>query len=830
MVMKTRFTRHKTEGQSVILIAVVLTVLIGMAALAVDLGVTYAEQRNIVRGTNAASLAGMNRLISGGRDADIARAIFESLRSNGVQVTAPGEAPQPGDRTFEALYLGADGAPIAGACSRVGACGSQRPQGVKYIEIRLDGLVDTYFARLFGQDTLPVGSTAFSTVGACATGYYPIGVRTTVSNQPVFDENGFINYRGFYEDQTYAQLRFQRLYLRTETVPTGGFSLLRWNDSIAADSTGALATMLQGDGNYRNGYREAEWPDVSFGSDGPTEPASYPFEPDSISATDWILGNNFDGNPFAGDVANQLDVLQTNRTLMTLPMYRFDSGSTTNPTYYVERFGAFLLVDHGVDSDGVAPDGPWLELAYVREGGQCANLVTSAPPTTNRNLVGPVTYVPQFKTATDVDRPVQFLIVLDVSGSMAWNFAGQGRNSSGQTVTCTDPANACVSIDSAWPNAQERRIYIAKQVLRNFVAKIDEQKNNGTRPNDMVRIVTFSGRLGNYVNTNGQVGDNARAVNDLTEVLPAGWTNDRTTLEQAIDQAGMVNSDPYMTAGATPSAAGMARASQVFSSAPEFLGNQQYRRVVIFVTDGVANVLRNGMQNNYGENCAIGSENVGCQWGEIPGNPPILKPLTALAGEAETLKAAYTNPDGEPDGAVYVVALGGIDETGLDQVASQPDYVYSATQAGSLQAIFNNIQANAIYGSCTPGGGGNLLRDSMAASEVPTDLRPELSDVRVGKVTLTDSTGSTREAWIVADQQTRKLSYSFDDVPPGRYTMRAWVGYRAPEDNISRDKYELFQNGGTEMVVTISSGQGLGATISEPISLRLNESVCPVTP
>jgi uncharacterized membrane protein len=142
--MKQRFY-HKTEGQNVVLIAGILALLIGMAALAVDLGVTYAEQRNIVRGTNAASLAGMNRLISGGRDADVARAIYESLRSNGIPVTPPGEAPQPGDRSFEAIYLGSDGAPIPGACSRVGACGSQRPEGVKYIQISLAGEVETYF-------------------------------------------------------------------------------------------------------------------------------------------------------------------------------------------------------------------------------------------------------------------------------------------------------------------------------------------------------------------------------------------------------------------------------------------------------------------------------------------------------------------------------------------------------------------------------------------------------------------------------------------------------------------------------------------------------------
>jgi len=826
--MRTRFTHHKTEGQSVVLIVAVLTLLIGMAALAVDLGVTYAEQRNIVRGTNAASLAGMNRLISGGRDADVARAIFESLRSNGVQVTAPGEAPQPGDRSFEAFYLGADGAQIAGACGRVGACGSQRPQGVKYIQIRLDGQVDTYFAQLFGQNTLPVGATAFATVGACATGYYPIGVRSTVSNQPVFDENGFVEYKGLYQDQTYPQLRYQRLYLRTEANPTGGFSLLRWRSNIAAGNTGSLAQMLTGDGTYSQGYSEAPWPDVVGGSDGPTRPAAYPFEPEAINATDWVYGNVFSGNPFDTQVMNQLQVLKTNRTLMTLPMYRFDSGNITNPSYYIERFGAFLLVDYGVDSDGQMPDGPWMELAYVREGGQCANLVTGAPPTNNFNLGGSVTYLPKFKTSTDVDRPVQFLIILDVSGSMSWTFDGQGYNDAGQLVRCTDPTNQCKSIISAWRTPEERRIYIAKQVLRNFVNRVDELRANGTRPNDVVRIVTFTGRLGNYVNQNGQVGNNQRALDDLTSVLPSGWTNDRATLNAAINEAGMVDGDPYMTAGATPSAVALARASQVFGSAPRYLGSQEYRRVLIFVTDGVANVLRNGMQNNYGPGCEIGAENVGCQWGEIPGSPPIPKPLTALALEADALKESYILPS---EGAVYVVALAGIDQSGLDQVASQPDYVYSATQAGSLQAIFNNIQANAIFGQCTPSAGPE--RDSMAGSEVPTDLRPELSNQRVGKVTLTDATGATREAWITADPQTRRLSYAFNNVPPGQYTLKAWLGYRAPEDNVSRDKYELIVRGAlasSEITVPVSASRGLGTTINVPLKLDLNDSVCPISP
>ncbi|MGQ9547066.1 MAG: VWA domain-containing protein [Roseiflexus sp.] len=825
--MKQRFLHHKTEGQNVILLAGILALLIGMAALAVDLGVTYAEQRNIVRVTNAASLAGMNRLIGGGRDADVARAIYESLRSNGIPVTPPGEAPQPGDRAFEAIYLGSDGSPIPGACSRVGACGSQRPEGVKYIQISLSGEVETYFARLFGQDQLPVGATAYASVGACATGYYPFGVRTTLGGQPMFDEYGFADYDGFYEDETYAQLRYQRLYLRTNDNPNGGFSLLRWRNDIPSGDTGALAEMLTGDGTYRRGYNEADWPEIIQGGDGPTRPDSYPFEPNTINAADWVYGNVFNGNPFNAQVQNQLETLKRNRTLMTLPMYRFDNGSLTDPAYYIERFGAFLLVNYGVENDGRVPDGPWVELAYVREGGQCANLVTGAPPTNNFTVGGSVTYIPRYRTYPDLNRPVQFLLILDVSGSMAWTFDGRGVQN-GQTVTCTNPTQGCVSIDSAWPNLEERRIYTAKQVLRSFVQKIDEDRQNGLRPYDTVRLVTFSGRLGNYVNQTGAVGDNNRAVNDLTEILPAaGWTNDRATLEAAITNAGMVNGDQYMTAGATPSAVAFARASQVFANAPDRAPNgMKYRRVVIFVTDGVANVLRNGMQNNFGDGCQQGTENVGCQMGE-PLPDGSLRPLNAMVAEAQALKEAYIAPT---DGSVYVVALSGtFESTGLNLVASQPDYVKRADQQEQLQQIFDDIQVTAIQGDCTPAQGEE--RDTMAPSEVPTDLRSELTDRIVGKVTLTDSSNNQFEGWITADPITRKLSYAIPNVPPGQYTLRAWLGYRAPEDNIPRDKYELIVRGpdtSTEIPVQVSAGRSLGGVIAVPLKLDLNDNVCTV--
>jgi hypothetical protein len=71
------------------------------------------------------------------------------------------------------------------------------------------------------------------------------------------------------------------------------------------------------------------------------------------------------------------------------------------------------------------------------------------------------------------------------------------------------------------PNVQERRIYTRSRCCTGLSQQIDQDRRSGLRPHDVVRMVTFTGRLGNYVNSSGAVGDNNRALNDLTDVLPA---------------------------------------------------------------------------------------------------------------------------------------------------------------------------------------------------------------------------------------------------------------------------------------------------------------------
>src|SRR5262249_43641184 len=152
---------------------------------------------------------------------------------------------------------------------------------------------------------------------------------------------------------------------------------------------------------------------------------------------------------------------------------------------------------------------------------------------------------------------------------------------------------------------------------------------------------------------------------------------DKTILKSAVDAAG-AQGGTYLTEGRTPSATGIAAGAQAISSAPSQAPNgQDYKRVSIFLTDGVANIFRDGGAPTYSGSC--GSEIASCNVGYTTGGQA--KPVTAMLLESDGLKQVVDT--------VYVIALAGVDETGLKSVASAPNYpFFSSSQNGTdLQGI-----------------------------------------------------------------------------------------------------------------------------------------------
>jgi cytochrome c556 len=462
-------------------------------------------------------------------------------------------------------------------------------------------------------------------------------------------------------------------------------------------------------------------------------------------------------------------------------------------------------------------------------------ITTSTPATSPTTTTGPadpsravlqgmVSYLPRFREASG-DRPVRYLVVLDVSSSMSWNIVGQGTVN-GQTVSCVDGSVRCGGgAASAWAVESERRIAIVKQALKTFVDDLARQ--SGTRPYDAMRLVTFAGSLGDYVNDDGIVGDDAAAVTNLTRVYPSAWSNNPAVLKAAIDQAGDIGLGPYITDGARPSAVGLARATQALEAAPQQAPNgHDYRDVVIMITDGVPDVLRNGLRNNAGP---CDAQTVACQSGLVPGtDPPLPGPIEAMRGVAAQLVSEQLVPNG---GASYAVMVGPGDTNGLEDVATNglPVRVLSAEQ---LRQFLQDLQVDTVYSACVAGAGPPT--NVMNAADVPIGTPPDgfagLSETIVGYVNLTvQGTGQHYLAPIAADPVTRQLSYRLEDLAPGSYTMQAWVGYRAPQDGIAR-QYSVFVQSGTpatQQAVTIAAGD---TTLSLPVTLDLNGTVCAAEP
>lgn len=135
--------------------------------------------------------------------------------------------------------------------------------------------------------------------------------------------------------------------------------------------------------------------------------------------------------------------------------------------------------------------------------------------------------------------PVDIVLVLDQSGSMAYDFNGNSTNTN-----------------------SARRQYAMKQAVNNFISAVKDKYS--TDADHRMAIVTF--------------GSNASTLQGWTFVNEAG----KTALQ------GKINKLPTSPAGATNVAAGMKQAETLMGSGYSYTGtNTQRQKVVIVFTDGV---------------------------------------------------------------------------------------------------------------------------------------------------------------------------------------------------------------------------------------------------
>ena len=694
--------RSKQQGQSIPLIALMMVLLFAMVGLSVDVGNTYAEQRTSVRASNAAAIAAMDAVIKGYDDTGVAQIIRESLKANGLNLDGTDNS-----RRVLAYYMDVQGRGIANC--QVGLC-TNVPSNVNYIQVSVDGKVNTYFARVVGQDKLPVNATAYA--GRCAptNGVYPIAV----SNNDI-DANGFTQPNvppsqlgqvyGMYKDDNYpAGKPWRRLSLKRNDSLDGNFSWLRWSQANWTNAN--LATGLSGEGNLAAGFQEADWP---TGTD--PKPSGYPLGPGGLSVGDLVYGNPATDWVSGDGVHTAVKTLMANRTLVLLPIIDKVYGSGTDSKFKVTRLGKFYIINPtGSSSGGISPSSNpgYLDLVYLGTANESACLVTNVDPvktgTPSTDAIEvriPFQVKPRWRGTDNPGLPVAYQLVVDVSGSMSFDFKGNGtlngsvgvgRDTTGGTnVHCewaspdtTYPYNdTCQGgPNSPWWKNADRRVSITKAAIRDFV--------NALGPNDTMRYTAFS--------TRGDFPGN-------TQVIPSnGYTNNKATLLGALDGLGSYNNDPNRTQGGTPGPQALNKAKSIILSAPTTAPNgQAYRRVVVYLTDGVANVFINGTQNQARDKCGNLSVNAAvntpfCQTGYSDA-AGMWRPISAMIEEAKGIKQA------DPTVQIYVVALAGVATDGLKDVASSPSMLYSANNPGIVDDILRTIREQASGSTCLRQGG-----------------------------------------------------------------------------------------------------------------------------
>lgn len=153
-----KLPRSRAEGQSLIVVALALVVLVALSGLAVDGSRAFEERRRAAGAADAAALAGTSALAearkSGGSGSDIRAAVEGSLASNGLSTAQALD--------WEAYYTDATGASLG----EVGT--GSIPSAPRGVRVELAYQINTFFMPVFGRDTLPASADATAVYGPLA--------------------------------------------------------------------------------------------------------------------------------------------------------------------------------------------------------------------------------------------------------------------------------------------------------------------------------------------------------------------------------------------------------------------------------------------------------------------------------------------------------------------------------------------------------------------------------------------------------------------------------------------------------------------------------------
>ncbi|WP_026369703.1 VWA domain-containing protein [Kallotenue papyrolyticum] len=739
---------RRAPGQSLPLIAFVIVVIIALVALSVDVGNAYGQQRQLQNAANAAATAAMSSTMANATN----QAVWDSVKQ-----TLAGNRIDPADRRYryKADYIFANRPPqLIGQWNMESSPGREivfnanqrRPDNVIRIQVSLEEVVDTYFARVIGYQTLPVNVRA----NACPSGYgigvYPIGVPRKLtkgyhqiyqsgSSTPLSTSSALWNQvaSGEWDQPENNNMVGKIVHLPIEnqgggTPPGTHIGWLNWGVGNN-QSNDALATSLTYPGNLQNGFREGEVRDRNLPSNTPNG---------RLELLDWVEGTTGVQNSSRVDDAINSHISAGN--VVILPMYSTVGGQGSNSSFYITKMGKFKIIQYNQHANP-----KYLRLMYLGDApagaGGCASEVADNAPAAPPKLFGingTVRYNRVWRQDQRMRVSNDIVLVMDNSGSMAWDWYDLGSGDPGY-------------------NPDQQRIKSAKRALISFLQNYDLLAD----PEARIALVTFG--------NNNQ----AQTVMSWTEACAAsqrasdcgGPTRKWQTMQQKIND--------MRPAGWTPGPFAFEETRSLMGSAQTTRpSGTPVRKVVILATDGVFNICGSDWNSSACRRgqlpyCEYNPSNPGdyrCS-NNAPYNMVQPRPVWQAIQLAQQLKDRGVS--------IFTIAMKAhcapnsrdcFDPRGLPEMSSGSGYYYQASDEQALNNIYQ------------------IILDQIATPQCEPKEQVELA---VGaRVILKQPNNPTVVKTTVADSEGR---WEFRDLPAGEYVVTVEPYTKtSPEDGRTR--------------------------------------------
>lgn len=660
-----RDTRHE-HGQSTIVIALGLAVLMAFMALAVDGGNVYAQRRQVQNAVDAASYAGAEALAHPDPNNNNGRAtngtvwgkIQKYASQNGL------DAYNTTTPRLHAWYVTRNSSNVDiietalevknyGTGSNAPLTINNRPVVGVYVSADKD--FNSFFAGIVGIRTMTVGAPATS-FGA------PIAVQPPAVATPPITANG-----ACCADDLFP-VAISRDTFRDESNPADGIKDIHFEESDSTyeyqvyekTSTGATVS---------NNFYYLQWT-------GNTNSLSTNMADVTQSGT--VYGGDTvplaSGDMTSSSIFNALNTARNaSNPYLIVPIY----NNGTTPTSNVSVLGFARMKIIGVCKYGSlqgtcrtalpsSSSGRYLTVKFSQWSsskceGSCPNYgITSTkehPPLTQTRSLSGVVKVKQLipvGTVTNQHIPVDVIHVLDVSGSMDY---------------CVGTTTSCSNTDS------RQKLKFAKSALINFNSVISPTAS----PPDRVGLATFP-----QITSGSSYSYSCTQSNNTSSYYIGQNRIGLTT------NTGSVNStiNGLSATGGTPLAGGLLVGRQMVLASPH---DSQHTAVLVVASDGIANIRTNGRWTGFS--------------GTTYSAPTCNNPAVQDAVDQANIAKSDANGDGKPDIIIYSIAIGSdFNSDALRAIASQPtdQHFYTANDAASMASIYNQIAQNIQSSNCTP--------------------------------------------------------------------------------------------------------------------------------